>query len=201
MKRKRASNRNTDKIVTFVCSVMLVIIFLVAKAVGATHVKFTYPSGDGTSGRFIIVDEASGDSIAGGSLAETDRGAMTYWAGSATIGVGSYIVQGFIFGVTDTSAGSYRLDVYPQAINDTLLILQDSIESQDDVLNAITAYMGACDGCYQRLYPEGGISSKDSIVIIDPSLGNDSLVAKVVFKHGTTPSVYDTSYFYVAPWW
>ena len=157
-----------------------VVLFLAGQSFGATYVKFTYPSGDGTSGRFIIANEASGDSVAGGSLSETDRGAMTYWTGSATVSPGSYIVQGFIFEGTDTSAGSYRLDVYPEAI---------------------AVFMGACDSCYQRLYPEGGTSNKDSIIIIDPSLGNDSLVAKVVFKHGTTPSVYDTSYFYIAPWW
>lgn len=147
---------------------------------GATYFKFTYPSEDGVTGRYIVTDEASGDSIAGGALTETERATLTYWKGSATLNPGSYTVEGFIFAGSDTSIGSYRVDVYPRAL---------------------AMFFGACDGCYQRLYPEGGTANKDSAIIIDPSLGNDSLVGKVVFYHGTTPSVYDSAYFYYdEPW-
>lgn len=83
----------------------------------------------------------------------------------------------------------------------------DSLNNHDDwvaqqsILSGLSKFFGACDGCYQRLYPEGGTENKDSVIIIDPSLGNDSLVGKVVFYHGTTPSVYDSSYFYIdEPW-
>lgn len=387
-----------------------VMTFLASHSFGTTYFKFTYPSEDGTSGRFVITSESNGDSIAGGVLTETERASLTYWKGSANLDPGSYTVEGFIFEVSDTSVGAYRVDVYPEAIFDTsnaiLDTIQDGFGSQSTIAtvpsdtningdtlatqgtdqdmrlktlrieptgndtavviiapaggaiyaeggnashsvefngtasggsglrikggpgghaayftadttgasasglvvvgydegsgfqaqggdsgagatfiggdssghgmiaqaqknsssglyatssdgNGITAYssggnghgisatetgagqsfylgasgqiygkisdlsatkitdsvwslargsalisyMGACDSCYQRLYPEGGTSNKDSVVIIDPSLGADSLVAKIIFKHGTTPSVYDTSYFYIAPWW
>lgn len=62
-------------------------------------------------------------------------------------------------------------------------------------------YWGACDGCYYRLYPEGGSPNKDSAIIIDPSLGADSLVGKVIYLHGTDEIVVDTAYFYRdEPW-
>lgn len=67
-------------------------------------------------------------------------------------------------------------------------------------LDALIRYFGACDNCYQRLFPLGGVANKDSVIIIDPSLGADSLIAKIRFFHGTTPSVYDSAYFYIAPW-
>lgn len=62
-------------------------------------------------------------------------------------------------------------------------------------------YWGACDGCYYRLYPEGGLADKDSAIIIDPSQGADSLVGKVVYLHGTDVEIVDTVYFYRdEPW-
>lgn len=67
--------------------------------------------------------------------------------------------------------------------------------------NAIGLYWGACDGCYQRLYPVNGTPNKDSIIVIDPSMGADSLVAKVEYRHNETQSVVDTVYFYKRPWW
>lgn len=184
-----------------VCAVCFI---LAVEALPATYFKFTYPSVDGVSGRFVITNEASGDSIAGGVLTETERAALTYWKGSSTLDPGSYTVEGFIFEESDTSIGSYRVDVYPQAINDTLLILQDTLEAQDDwiaqqaVLDLVALYTGACDSCYQILYPRSGAANKDSVVVFDKE---DSKIAKVVFKHGTVPAVYDTSYFYIAPWW
>lgn len=452
--------------------IVLTLVLTSGNVWGATYFKFTYPSADGVSGRFVITDEANGDSIAGGVLTETERAALTYWKGSANLDPGGYTVEGFIFETSDTSIGSYRVDVYltdndsmiidmsslseRPAIGDTiqreaslatelakaldsLADILDSLETQstwiaqqaevinidgwnpatdqvtadvtaisgdgpatdnleamldgtraklwltqlnivasgndtailakgagegmgmlafggatghgvqfrggitsgdaistwtnnghgmslygskekhglfsqagdsgcgiyamsgDDTcasansygmyirgrvydalqitageytnahgievrggtdefgdavrivasatnadgidisaadgrgvyidatggnavelrgdtgifvlgddndivgnfvdLDMIAAYMGACDSCYQRLYPEGGTANKDSVIIIDPSLGADSLVAKIVFIHGVTPSVYDTSYFYIAPWW
>jgi len=64
-----------------------------------------------------------------------------------------------------------------------------------------TYFWGACDECYFRAYPEGGQANKDSLIIIDPSLGADSLVAKIIYKHGTVSAVCDTAYFYKSPWW
>jgi hypothetical protein len=52
-----------------------------------------------------------------------------------------------------------------------------------------------------REYPEGGLANKDSTIIIDPSLGADSLVGKVIYLHGTVDDVADSSYFYLdEPW-
>ena len=65
----------------------------------------------------------------------------------------------------------------------------------------IVYFWGACDSCYQRMYPEGGTANKDSVIIIDPSQGADSLVAKIEYIHGVTASVVDTAYFFLAPWW
>ena len=80
-------------------------------------------------------------------------------------------------------------------------LLLDTLRYQTDLLDAVTVFLGACDGCYMRLYPEGGTANKDSVVIIDPSKGNDSLRGKIVWYHGTSPSVYDSSYFYYdEPW-
>ena len=67
--------------------------------------------------------------------------------------------------------------------------------------NAIGLYWGACDGCYQRMYPEDGSPNKDSVIMIDPSMGADSLVAKFEYRHNNTPSVVDSGYFYKRPWW
>jgi len=88
-----------------------------------------------------------------------------------------------------------------------IVALLDSLDNHDNwvaqqaVLNGLSKYFGACDGCYQILYPRSGTVNKDSVIIIDPSLGNDSLVGKIIFYHGTTPSVYDSSYYYIdEPW-
>lgn len=69
------------------------------------------------------------------------------------------------------------------------------------MMNQMVAFTGACDSCYIREYPEGGNPNKDSIIVINPALGDDSLVGKVLFLHGTIPGVYDTAFFYYAPWW
>lgn len=66
---------------------------------------------------------------------------------------------------------------------------------------ALQYLFGACDSCYQRLYPEDGSANKDSVIVINPSLGADSLVAKVWFKHSNVAAVYDTSFLFLAPWW
>lgn len=68
-------------------------------------------------------------------------------------------------------------------------------------LDNLIYFWGACDSCYYRLFPEEGQANKDSSIVINPKLGADSLVGKIIFKHGTVPSVYDTAYFYRAPWW
>ena len=93
------------------------------------------------------------------------------------------------------------------SVYDSLLIVLDSLEALEAwvalqaELDGLVMYFGACDGCYQILYPRGGTQNKDSVIVIDPSLGNDSLVGKIVFYHGTTPAVYDSSYFYQdEPW-
>jgi len=64
----------------------------------------------------------------------------------------------------------------------------------------LVKFFGACDNCYYRLFPASGASNKDSAIVIDPSRGVDSLVGKIIYKHGTVPAVYDTAYFYTAPW-
>ena len=95
--------------------------------------------------------------------------------------------------VADTSIGVWR------HVDDALLL--DTLRYQTDMLDAVAVFLGACDGCYMRMYPEGGTANKDSVVIIDPSMGADSLRGKVVWYHGTTPSVYDSSYYYYdEPW-
>jgi hypothetical protein len=69
-----------------------------------------------------------------------------------------------------------------------------------DVLD-IAYYWGACDGCYYRLFPEGGTPNKDSAIMIDPSRGVDSLVGKIIYLHGTEDDVVDSAYFYRdEPW-
>ena len=95
--------------------------------------------------------------------------------------------------VADTSIGAWRHE-------DDALVL-DTLRYQSDMLEMLTVFFGACDGCYVRMYPEGGAANKDSAVVIDPSMGADSLRGKVVWYHGTVPSVYDTSAFYYdEPW-
>jgi len=66
----------------------------------------------------------------------------------------------------------------------------------------LVAFFGACDDCYYRLFPAGGAANKDSMIVIDPSQsGADTLLGKIVWKHGTVPAVYDSAYFYRKPWW
>ena len=80
-------------------------------------------------------------------------------------------------------------------------ILTTAIADIQAELDGLVMYFGACDGCYQILYPRSGTANKDSVIVIDPSLGNDSLVGKIVFYHGTTQSVYDSTYYYIdEPW-
>ena len=145
--KRKSSKRNTDKVAAFVCLAALLIILLVAKASGTTYFTFTYPSGDGTGGRFIVRAEISGDSIAGGTLVETDRGTLTYWAGSTSVDIGSYIVEGIVAEGSDTTTGSYRVDVSAKAAYDSLLIILDSVESQDGWV----AHQTTADSLYDSL--------------------------------------------------
>ena len=81
---------------------------------------------------------------------------------------------------------------------DSLLSMLTNVKGR--VLDLVY-YWGACDDCYYRLFPEGGSPNKDSAIIIDPSLGADSLVGKVIYLHGTDETVVDTAYFYRdEPW-
>lgn len=59
----------------------------------------------------------------------------------------------------------------------------------------------ACDSCYQRLFPESGTAWKDSSICINPTMGADSLRSKIIYYHGTNPSVYDTMRVLLRPWW
>jgi len=247
---------------TLIVIVALLTMFYVfawpGKIWGATqHVVFTYPTEEGTSGRWIAWSGDTGDSVTGGTLTEkaTRPSGLTVWTGSAAdFTYTSYVIEGIIVEGSDTSTGSYVLDLRPLEVQDSthaydgwiahqstvdtlvdslssqdgwvahqttidslwdsllavrgsLLVVLDSLENmeawiaQQTEVAGLIAFLGACDECYQRLYPEGGQANKDSVVIIDPSLGADSLIAKIVFKHGTTPTVYDSSYFYLAPWW
>lgn len=119
--KKKANSENWSVGWQWFVSVIIfvaIVMFLASQSFGVTYFSFTYPSGDGTSGRFIVRAETSGDSIAGGTLSETDRGALTYWAGSTTVAIGSYVVEGFIFEGSDTSVGAYRVDVSAKAAYD-----------------------------------------------------------------------------------
>lgn len=82
--------------------------------------------------------------------------------------------------------------LYNERMNSLLTLL---VEVKGYSLD-LAYYWGACDGCYYRLYPEGGLANKDSAIIIDPSQGPDSLVGKVVYLHGTDVEIVDTVYFY-----
>jgi len=102
----------------------------------ATYFKFTYPSPDGISGRFVVTNETSGDSIAGGVLTETERAALTYWKGSANLDPGGYTVEGFIFETSDTSIGSYRIDIY-LTDNDSMIIDMSSLSERPAIGDTI----------------------------------------------------------------
>ena len=123
-----------------------------------------------------------------------------------------------VIGDIDGAGGHFELaievklfcDGLPTSTRMTVQIVSDSLEnfldaSMDSSSNAailssgLVMYFGACDGCYQILFPTGGTANKDSIYIIDPSLGNDSLVGKIEFLHGTVPTVYDSSYYDINP--
>jgi hypothetical protein len=73
---------------------------------------------------------------------------------------------------------------------------------QVDLSQDINYFWGACDSCYQILFPEDGSSNKDSAYVINPKeAGADTLVGRVLYHHSNVPSVYDSAYFYRAPWW
>ena len=67
--------------------------------------------------------------------------------------------------------------------------------------DASGAFWCACDSCYVRLFPESGGAPKDSAICINPTMGADSLRSKVIYYHGTNPSVYDTAKVLLRPWW
>lgn len=103
--------------------------------------------------------------------------------------------------VTAISGDAEAADSLEEACDgydDAGLSLFERIVAQQAVLNLVALYTGACDSCYQILYPRSGATNKDSVVVFDK---DDTKIAKVVFMHGTVPSVYDTSYYYIAPWW
>lgn len=112
-----------------VIMILVTMAALTHQAFGATWFRFNYPSDAGVSGVFVVTSEATGDSVAGGALTEVDRNARTYWKGSATLSAGSYVVDGTIYEGSDTSGGSYRVDVYPKENYDSLLIVLDSLEA------------------------------------------------------------------------
>lgn len=111
----------------------------------------------------------------------------------------------FFQGLSDSS-GSLTDTELRAAIGDSLYnermdsLLTVLVEVKGYSLD-LAYYWGACDGCYYRLFPEGGLADKDSAIIIDPSQGADSLVGKVVYLHGTDVQIVDTVYFYRnEPW-
>ena len=118
--------------------------------------------------------------------------------------------------ITDANKENFKTDVSGLSTltdNELRIALGDSLynERMDSLLTLLVNvkgrtldlvyYWGACNGCYYRLFPEGGVTNKDSVIIIDPSLGADSLVGKIIYLHGTEPTVYDSAYFYRdEPW-
>jgi hypothetical protein len=117
-------------------------------------------------------------------------------AANAVRDTAQYLVTADLSTLNDPSITEIR-----QALHDSLYTVRvDSIINiigiiADDVLD-IVYYLGACDGCYYRMYPEGGFANKDSAIVIDPSLGVDSLVWKIIYLHGTQDDVVDTTYNY-----
>lgn len=104
--------------------------------------------------------------------------------------IGAHTVMITVFdggAIIDTTFGVWVHDVANQDLN--------------DMIYDIVAYWGACDSCYQIMWPRDGSSNKDSMWVIDPSRGDDSLVGMVRWHHSNVPSVYDSSYFYFdEPW-
>jgi len=111
--------------------------------------------------------------------------------------------------IKDVNKANFKANVSGLATDANIrTALGDSLYSErmDSVVNLLinvkgrvldlVYYWGACDDCYYRLYPEGGLADKDSAIIIDPSLGADSLVGKVIYNHGTDIEVVDSAYFY-----
>lgn len=130
-----------------------------------------------------------------------------------TIGIAADVYAELIDGSNEDQFKADVSGLSTLADNDIRVALGDTLyNSRTDSILAVLAtvaadvldiayYWGACDGCYYRLYPESGTSNKDSAIIIDPSLGVDSMVAKVVYLHGTDVQVVDTVYFYRdEPW-
>lgn len=140
-----------------------------------------------------LLDGTMWDSTAGAARADCARYDSTITGLSNDTG---YLVTLRMWDGSD-SASSW---VFYWPVLATTTISHDEWVAQQAILSGLSKYFGACDGCYQRLYPEGGTQNKDSVIVIDPSLGNDSLVGKIIFYHGTVPAVYDSSYFYIAPW-
>lgn len=157
--------------------------------------------------------DISGDStnaaIADGNKAnfKADVSGLSTLTSSDNIGINADDVSGD-FAVADFEGAYYSEigDTVRAAIHDSLYQVRvDSIINilgvvSDDVLD-IAYYWGACDGCYYRLFPEGGTPNKDSAIMIDPSKGVDSLVGKIIYLHGTEDDVVDSAYFYRdEPW-
>ncbi len=102
----------------------------------------------------------------------------------------------FFQGLSDSSGAGFEAvigdSLYSERMDSLVSLL---IDVKGRVLDLVY-YWGACDDCYYRLFPEGGSANKDSAIIIDPSLGADSLVGKVLWLHGTAPTIVDTAFFY-----
>ena len=84
--------------------------------------------------------------------------------------------------VIDTSFGGWFHDASNQGI---------SVE-----VGNLVGFFGACDGCYQRMFPFDGSANKDSMWVIDQSLGNDSVIGRLIWDHSNVADVYDTARFY-----
>lgn len=84
--------------------------------------------------------------------------------------------------IIDTTYGGWMHDANNQNI---------SVEVSD-----LVGFFGACDGCYQRMFPFDGSSNKDSMWVIDQSLGVDSVIGRLIWGHSNVPSIYDTAKFY-----
>lgn len=110
---------------------------------------------------------------------------------------GAHVVSIIVYDddvVIDTTYGLWLHDVVTPVLIDTLRYLSDMSE-------ALAAYFGTCDECYQILYPRDGTANKDSVIIVDPSRGADSLRGKIIWHHDNVAGVYDSSYFYFdEPW-
>ena len=64
------------------------------------------------------------------------------------------------------------------------------------MLGDLVGYFGACEGCYQRMFPFDGSPNKDSMWVIDATLGNDSVIGRLLWHHVNVADVYDTATFH-----